>query len=397
MFKRLFIIILISSLMLFIYSPFIAAQSIPDPQFDLKAKSAILMEAKSGRILFKKDSNEKLPPASITKIMTLLLTMEAIDEGRAKLDDMVSTSEHAASMGGSQIWLEPGEELTLENMIKAIAIVSANDACVAVAEYLYGTDEAFVNAMNKKAKELDMKGTYFMNTNGLPPSDPEIQGNHTSANDVALMSRELINKYPRVLDYTGVWIDHLRDGDSFLRNTNNLVRFYKGADGLKTGYTSEAGYCVSATAQREGLRFVAVVMQEKNSKVRFNEAGKLLSYGFNLYRSIKVVKKGDLVIDRIEIYKAKNPMIQAIAKEDLMAAVFRGNEDKLKRQVVIHSDLVAPLKKGDKVGELRVVASDKVIASVDLVANRDVEKGNILQIIIQLLKKFFMNIVNLFN
>jgi len=380
-----------------LFTPFILAEDIPNPQFDLKAKSAILMEAKSGRILYEKNSHEELPPASITKIMTLLLTMEAIDEGRAKLDDVVSTSEHASSMGGSQIWLEPGEEMTLKEMIKAIAIVSANDACVAVAEYLYGTQEAFVDAMNKKAKELGMKDTYFVNTNGLPPTDPEMKGNYTSAHDVALMSRELINNYPQVLEYTKVWIDYLRDGDSFLRNTNNLVRFYNGADGLKTGYTSEAGYCVSATAQREGLRFISVVMQEDNSKVRFNEAGKLLSYGFNIYRSIKVIKKGEVAIDQIEVYKGKEPMIKAVAKEDLNAAVIRGNEDKLTKQIVIKDDLMAPLKAGDKVGEIRVLANNKVIAKTDLVSNRDVEKGNIIQIIIQLLRKFLMNIVNLFS
>jgi len=395
--KRLLGIILIISVCSLLFTPFILAEDIPNPQFDLKAKSAILMEAKSGRILYEKNSHEELPPASITKIMTLLLTMEAIDEGRAKLDDVVSTSEHASSMGGSQIWLEPGEEMTLKEMIKAIAIVSANDACVAVAEYLYGTQEAFVDAMNKKAKELGMKDTYFVNTNGLPPTDPEMKGNYTSAHDVALMSRELINNYPQVLEYTKVWIDYLRDGDSFLRNTNNLVRFYNGADGLKTGYTSEAGYCVSATAQREGLRFISVVMQEDNSKVRFNEAGKLLSYGFNIYRSIKVIKKGEVAIDQIEVYKGKEPMIKAVAKEDLNAAVIRGNEDKLTKQIVIKDDLMAPLKAGDKVGEIRVLANDKVIAKTDLVSNRDVEKGNIIQIIIQLLRKFLMNIVNLFS
>jgi len=395
--KRLLGIILIISVCSLLFTPFILAEDIPNPQFDLKAKSAILMEAKSGRILYEKNSHEELPPASITKIMTLLLTMEAIDEGRAKLDDVVSTSEHASSMGGSQIWLEPGEEMTLKEMIKAIAIVSANDACVAVAEYLYGTQEAFVDAMNKKAKELGMKDTYFVNTNGLPPTDPEMKGNYTSAHDVALMSRELINNYPQVLEYTKVWIDYLRDGDSFLRNTNNLVRFYNGADGLKTGYTSEAGYCVSATAQREGLRFISVVMQEDNSKVRFNEAGKLLSYGFNIYRSIKVIKKGEVAIDQIEVYKGKEPMIKAVAKEDLNAAVIRGNEDKLTKQIVIKDDLMAPLKAGDKVGEIRVLANNKVIAKTDLVSNRDVEKGNIIQIIIQLLRKFLMNIVNLFS
>nr|WP_239559137.1 D-alanyl-D-alanine carboxypeptidase family protein [Sporohalobacter salinus] len=390
-------IILVTFLLCLSFSLTLSAKELPDPEFDLEAKSAVLMEANSGRIIYEKNAHEELPPASITKTMTLLLTMEAIDEGKAELGEVVTTSERAAEMGGSQIWLEPGEEMKLEEMIKAIAIVSANDACVAVAEHLYGTEEAFVNAMNKKAEELGLDDTYFINTNGLPANNSDERGNYTSAHDVAIMSRELVTNYPQVLKYTKIWIDHLRDGDSFLRNTNNLVRFYKGADGLKTGYTSEAGYGVAATAERKGMRFIAVVMKGETSDTRFEEAGELLSYGFSIYRSIPVITQGETVIDAVEIYKGKDPKVEAIAKKDLTAAVIKGNQDNLKRQILVKKDLTAPIKKGEKIGELRVLSNGEKIASVDLVANREVQKGNIIQIMIQLLKKFLLNIVNVFN
>lgn len=397
MIKRIISIILVAFLLCLSFSLTLSAEELPDPEFDLEAKSAVLMEAKSGKVIYEKNAHEELPPASITKTMTLLLTMEAIDEGKAKLDEVITTSEYAAGMGGSQIWLEPGEEMKLEEMIKAIAIVSANDACVAVAEHLYGTEEAFVNAMNKKADELGLDDTHFVNTNGLPVEDSDQRGNYTSAHDVAVMSRELVTKYPQVLDYTKIWIDHLRDGDSFLRNTNNLVRFYKGADGLKTGHTSQAGFGVAATAERKDLRFIAVVMKEETSDTRFKEAGELLSYGFSIYRSVPVIQKGEVAIDEVEVYKGKNPKVKAVARKDLTAAVIKGNEDNLKRQILVKEDLTAPLKRGEKIGELRVLSDGQKIASVDLVANREVQEGNIIQVIIQLLKKFLLNIVNVFN
>ncbi|MGM0472215.1 MAG: D-alanyl-D-alanine carboxypeptidase family protein [Bacillota bacterium] len=396
MFKKIVIISLTVCLVCLI-SFGVIAQEIPDPEFDLEAESAVLMEAKSGRILYEKNPHQELPPASITKVMTLLLTMEALEEGRVSLDDVVVTSEEAAKMGGSQIWLEPGEEMTLQEMIKAIAIVSANDACVAVAEHIYGTSDGFVNAMNRKAKELGLKNTHFINTNGLPPEDSQQRGNYTSAYDVALMSQRLVNRYPQVLKHTQTWIDELRDGESFLRNTNNLVRFYRGADGLKTGYTSEAGFGVTATAQRNGLRFIAVVMREDDSKIRFNEASELLSYGFSIYRSIPVVKEGEVVLEQLEVYKGKDPLIKAVAKADLNAAVIKGSQDELKRQIAVKRELVAPLEKGAKLGELRVLAGEEVIAKVDLVSNRQVEKGNPFQIIKQLVKKFLVSLMTLFK
>ncbi|WP_459840656.1 D-alanyl-D-alanine carboxypeptidase family protein [Halanaerocella petrolearia] len=369
--------------------------AIKKPSFELKSKSAVLMDARSGKVLYSKNSHQKLPPASITKIMTMLLAMEALDEGRVKLTDKVTVSEHAAKMGGSQIWLEPGEEMTLEEMLKAVAIVSANDACVAIAEYLHGTEEDFVAAMNEKAEELGMEDTRFYNTNGLPIDEPEIEGNYTTAHDVALMSRELI-KHKQVLEYTSTWIDHLRDGDSFLRNTNDLVRFYEGADGLKTGYTSEAGFCLSSTASRRGMRFIAVVMNAPNSKIRFAESKKILSYAFSIHRSIQVAKE-DEEIGQVKVFKGKRSELTAVAKENLNVVVVKGEEDNITKQTRLDKEVIAPVKKGDKVGEIVVLKGEKALDRVDLVARSDVEKASLFKIIGQLLRRFISQLLNLFN
>ncbi|AGB40559.1 D-alanyl-D-alanine carboxypeptidase [Halobacteroides halobius DSM 5150] len=378
MIMGLVLIILFSSLM-----PSVAQKN---SGFDLESKSAVLMDAQSGEIIYSKNANEKLPPASITKIMTMLLTMEALDEGEVSLTDEITASEHASKMGGSQIWLEPGEKMTLEQLLKAVAIVSANDACVAIAEHLYGTEEKFVEAMNKKAKELGMKNTYFYNTNGLPIEDSESKGNYTTAYDVALMSRALL-QYPQVLKYTSTWIDHLRDGESFLRNTNNLVRFYNGADGLKTGYTSEAGFCLSATAQKEGMRFIAVVMKAPNSKVRFAEAKKLLSYAFSIHKSLLIAKKGEK-IEQVNVFKGQKQNIAIEAKEDVNVIIKKGEGENLTKQIRVNKEIVAPIKKGDKVGEIVILQGDQVLERVDLVAQEGVEKANIFKITVQLLKRF---------
>ncbi|MCK8816593.1 D-alanyl-D-alanine carboxypeptidase [Natroniella sulfidigena] len=362
------------------------------PDFDLESESAILMDAESGRVLYEKNPHQQKPPASITKIMTMLLTMEALEEGRAQLTDKVPTSEHAAQMGGSQIWLEPGEEMTLKEMLKAIAIVSANDACVAVAEYLYGTEEEFVRAMNQKAEELGMENTYFKNTNGLPITEEGEEGNYTTAYDVALMSRELL-KYPEILEYTSTWIDHLRDGESFLRNTNDLVRFYEGADGLKTGYTAEAGFGLSATASQRGMRFISVVLDAPNSKVRFRESRELLSYAFNIHQAIEIVEK-DLEIDQIDVFKGKDDQVTAIVAEDLTVSVIKGEEGEVKKQIWLDQEITAPIDSGDKVGEVIVLKDGEEIGQVDLVAAEKVEEANLFELIISIFKKFISSLIN---
>ena len=245
---------------------------------EVSAPSAVLMEKETGTVLFAKNEHEKLEPASVTKIMTLLLTMEAIDGGTLRYEDTVTASPHACSMGGSQIWLKEGERLTVDEMLKAVCVVSANDCAVALAEHLAGSEEAFVERMNRRAAELGMNDTTFKNACGLP-----VEGHVTSAYDIALMSRELMLHHPDIRTYTTVWMDTLRDGASSLVNTNKLVRFYDGTTGLKTGSTSAAGYCISATAEREGMELIAVILKGKTSPERFADAQTLLNYGFATY------------------------------------------------------------------------------------------------------------------
>lgn len=359
--------------------------------FNLKSESALLMDFNSGEIIYQKNSNQKLPPASITKVMTMLLVMEALEEGRAKLADTITVSEHAASMGGSQIWLEPGEEMGLEELLKAVAIVSANDACVALAEYLYGTEEEFIEEMNLKAQELGMKNTKFYNTNGLPIKEESGGGNHTTAYDVALMTRELL-EYPRILNYTSRWIDHLRDGDSFLRNTNKLVRFYDGADGVKTGYTTEAGFCLSATAKRKGLRFISVIMNAPSSPVRFSESKELLSSAFNIYRSFLVVETEDL-IGKIKVFKGEEKQVSVVPKEKLRVSVLKGAENNLLKRTILKNQVTAPVDKGDKLGEILIFKGEKEIGRVDLIAKDDIKKAGYLGIIINLWSEFINNLI----
>ncbi len=386
--------VILSFLLIFIC---LATTSIMAAQadFELEAKSAILMEFETGEILYEKEADLELPPASMTKIMTMLLVMEAVEEGRAKLNDKLVVSELAASMGGSQIWLEPGEEMQLEEMMKAIAIVSANDACVAVAEYLYGTEDAFVKAMNDKARELGLKNTYFYNTNGLPTDNPDIQGNYTSAHDLAVMARELL-KYPKVLEWTSTWIDYLRDGSSVLNNTNRLVRFYMGADGLKTGYTEEARFCLTSTAQREGLRFIAVVMGEENSSTRFEESGKLLTYGFGLFQGLKVAKANDL-IEEISIFNGKKEIANAIVEKDLIMPVRRGREDEISKSIEINDNIHAPLQKGDKIGEIKVYKGNLLMKTGNIIVDRDVYKASFFQMISRIIQHSIISLVGLFS
>lgn len=358
--------------------------------FKLKSESAVLMDFNSGKIIYQKNAHKKLPPASITKIMTMLLIMESIEEGRIKLTDKIIVSEHAANMGGSQIWLEVGEEMKVEELLKAVAIVSANDACVAIAEHIYGTEEEFIVQMNQRATELGMKDTKFYNTNGLPIKEEKI-GNYTTAYDVALMTRELVT-HPKILDYTSRWIDHLREGDSFLRNTNKLVRFYDGADGIKTGYTTEAGFCLSATAEKKGLRFISVIMKAPSSQVRFNESKKLLSSAFSIYRPFKVVKK-DEVITKIKVFKGKKQQVEIVPNEELTISVLRGSEDNLLQRIILKKEVTAPLKKDEKLGQLFILKDEDEIGKVDLVAAERIRKANYFEILINLWGDFINNLI----
>jgi len=365
------------------------------PSFELNAKSALLMEYETGEIIFEKNPLLELPPASMTKVMTMLLVMEALQEGRANLEDKLVVSELAASMGGSQIWLEPGEEMTLEEMMKAIAIVSANDASVAVAEYLYGSESTFVERMNERARELGLKNTFFYNTNGLPPDDPNQQGNYTCARDLAIMARELI-KYQKALEWTSTWIDYLRDGESVLNNTNRLVRFYQGADGLKTGHTEAAKFCVTCTAERDGLRFITVIMGADNSSTRFNEAAQLLSSGFSSYKGLLIAEK-DSLIQEIMINNGQEELARGIMEESLIVPVKKGEEDKINKIISINEKIRAPLNKGDKVGEIRVYRGNLLLKNGDIVIDRKVEKASFFQMVYRIIIKMILSLVSVFT
>lgn len=396
-YSEILIYVLISLLFILIQTSFMVLPVLAEqqPEFDLTAKSAILMETETGEVIYEKNPNLELPPASMTKIMTMLLVMEAVKAGKADFEDKILISERAASMGGSQVYLEPGEEMTLNSLMKSIAIASANDSSVAVAEYLYGTEEDFVERMNERAKELGLKNTYFYNSNGLPPSEDDVQGNYTCAYDLAVLSRELL-KHPRVLEWTSTWIDYLRDGEFVLNNTNRLVRHYKGADGLKTGYTSAAKYCVTSTACQNKLRFISVIMGAERSKQRFKEAAKLLSYGFNTHQAVVIADK-DKVIERINVWNARKKEVNIITPEDIYVPVRKGEEDNISKKIIIDKSVRAPLIKGDKAGKVKVFKGNLLIKDVDLIVDRNVKKASILQMVGRILRLLFNQLKHIFS
>lgn len=336
------------------------------------ARSAILMDADTGTVIFEKNSHDQLPPASITKIMTMLLTIEAIDSGKLKLTDKVRTSEYAASMGGSQIFLEPGEEMTVDDMLKGIAMASGNDASVAMAEKIAGSEEAFVQLMNERAKELGMKDTHFANCNGLP-----VENHYSSAHDIALMSRELL-KHSGITKYTGAYQDYLRKDTEkpfWLVNTNKLVRFYSGADGLKTGYTSEAKFCLSATAMKGGLRTVAVVLGEPNTKTRNAEVASMFDYAFGQYTMKPLYKAGDQ-LGSLKIEKGEVAELPLTATQNYSVLMRKGAKaDEFRHELLMAKEVKAPVKAGQSVGKLVVYQGNEVIKEFDIQAPQDVNKA----------------------
>ncbi len=339
--------------------------------FTIQSQSAILMETSSGEILVDKDSTKPLPPASVTKMMVMLLVMEALESGEISLNDTVIASPEACRMGGSQIWLEPGEEMTVADLMKAVGIVSANDTSYALAEYLAGSHDEFVKLMNKRAQELGLKNTVYVNATGLQP-DGGGQGNITTAYDQAILARELL-KYPAVLQWTGKWIDSLRGGESFLRNTNNLVRFYEGCDGLKTGYTAEAGYCLVATAQRNGVRLIAVVMKAPTSNVRNSEITKLFNYGFSQFKALKLVNSGQ-ILGRTKVTKGMVKEVDLILPQDLTVVLKKDAQSKPEIQINYPPKVRAPLPQGTPVGEIQVLVDGEVKVKMDLVTATEVKE-----------------------
>ena len=337
-----------------------------DP-LDLECKSAILLEANTGTVLYEKNADESLPPASVTKIMTLLLVMEAIEDGRVKYRDMVRASANACSMGGSQIYLRENEEMTVEDMLKSVIIASANDAAVALAEHICGSEDAFVEQMNIKAGKLGMENTHFENTNGL---DDTVQNHVTSARDIAIMSRELI-KYPKVIEYSSIWMDSIRNGSFGLTNTNRLIRFYKGATGLKTGSTDKAGFCISATAKREDMSLICVVMGAETRDIRNSIATKLLDYGFNNYR---VFNADSERIESIPILSGEKASFAA--EYPAVSIVVPKETGKIRAGISVLEKIKAPIKKGDIVGLVSYTDGKEEICQVDIIAVESVEKSS---------------------
>ncbi len=337
----------------------------------LTAKSVVLMEMSSGEILLSKNPDEKLPPASITKIMTMLLVMEALDSGKIKLDDIVTTSKNASSKGGSQIWLKEGEQMTVNDMLKATAIGSANDACTALGEHIAGGETEFVAMMNKRAKELGMNNTNFENPSGL---DDTTENHYSTARDVAIMSCELM-KHEKIKEYTTVWMDSLRNGETELVNTNRLVRFYEGTTGVKTGTTSKAGYCVSASAKRDGMELVAVVLGSDNSTERFEDAKKLLNWGFANYTVYQPTVDASLITN-VNVLYGKENKISPVTKDIKPILIKKGTEDKITQRVDICLDVEAPVEKGQKLGTVYFETDGKVITSCPIISENYVERRN---------------------
>lgn len=340
----------------------------------LESGGAILIEQKTGQVLYEHNMHDQLRPASVTKIMSILLIMEALDSGQIELTDKVPCTEDAAGMGGSQIWLEVGEELTVDEMLKAICVVSANDCTVAMADYLCGSQEAFVDKMNQRAKELGMNDTTFKNCHGI-----DEDGHVTSAYDIALMSRELLNNHPTILNYTTIWMDTLRNGESELVNTNKLIRNYKGATGLKTGSTSVALYNLSASATRDNMSLIAVVMRAPSTKVRFAEAQKLLDYGFSNFQYKDLATKGT-VLKEADVTKGITSKINLIIENDVGVLVKKGYDKDIEQTVNISENLTAPIYEGQKVGEVVYTLNGQEVGRSNVVAETTVEKNTFFSI-----------------
>ena len=344
----------------------------------LSCPSALLMESTTGKILYEKDINSKRPLASVTKIMTMLLAMEAIDAGKFGYDDMITGSAHAKSMGGSTIFLDEGEQLSVRDILKGIAVASGNDAAVAMAEHIAGSEENFVSMMNDRAKQLGMTNTNFVNCNGLPA-----ENHYSTAYDIALMSRELM-KHEDIFDYTTIWMDSLRNGEFTLSNTNKLVRFYEGATGLKTGSTDEAKFCISATAKRNGMHLIAVIMAAPTSKERQKDASTLLNYGFSNYALHTCATKGES-IDKIHIAKSSSETTEILCGEDLTYLYNKSTAPQISREIVLNEDMKPPYKAGDNAGEMIIKNDGNELARISLVFATDVHKLTLLGTFVQLI------------
>jgi len=356
-------------------------------EIDITSKAALLMDYNTGKIIYALNEHEKLPPASVTKIMTLLLVMEAVSNGKITLDDKVVISEYAAGMGGTQVYLEPGETQRVEDLVRAVTIRSANDAAVALGEAISGSSESFVKLMNDKAKSLGMENTHFSNASGLPTDD-----HYTTAYDIALMSRELL-KYDELEKHLTSYMEEMlvgknKDETQVMVNTNRLVKEYEGTTGIKTGSTSAAGYCISASARRGDLHLIAVILGGQTGAIRFNEAKKLLDYGFANYDSHRIGKKGDL-IKSIPIEKSDVTSVDLVLERDVYALLPKGNKGDVDKEIVNPDTIQSPISKGDTIGELIISLDGKEIDRVNLVAKDDVNNAGFLLILKRTVSSYF--------
>jgi len=350
---------------------------------EVEAPSALLMEKETGSILYAKDEHARLEPASVTKVMTILLVMEAIDSGVLSYGDTVTASAHACSMGGSQIWLKENEQMSVADMLKAVCVVSANDCAVALGEHLCGSEDAFVDRMNQRAKELGMEDTVFKNATGLPAD-----GHVTSAYDIALMSRELMRNHPDIRQYTTLWMDSLRNGESELVNTNKLIRFYEGATGLKTGSTDAALYCLSATAERDGMELIAVIMKGATSAQRFEDAKTLLNHGFSTFALKHVTPETPL--PPIPVTLGTQATVQPIPGDGCTLLLEKAQAGDLQQTVTLAEAVEAPVAKGTQLGLMTVTAGGETVAEIPLLAGEEIPRVTYWQMLLRLLRTAFM-------
>ena len=378
--KRLIIFVLACTVILCASIPASAAE------LNVPAKSALLMDIATGTVLYEQNAHEKLAPASVTKVMTMLLIMEAIDSGKIGWNDTVTVSESAAAKGGSQIYLKVGETMSVTDMLKSVAVSSANDCACALAEHIAGSETAFVAKMNARAQELGMKDTNFVNCTGLD-DDVDAKNHLTSAYDIALMSRELMLKHPDIQKFTTIWMDTVRNGTFGLANTNNLVRFYPGATGLKTGFTSAAGYCLSATAERNGLGLIAVVMGAKTSQERFAGCKSMLDYGFANFALVKPEIPGE---NSVNVKLGTEKSVTAVPAEDVKFLLDKGQVEQVTTQILLEETIAAPVSKGQKVGTLTVRVGEQVLAQVPMVATQTVPRLTWWDMFLQVLQRMTM-------
>ena len=368
-------------LLLFISIPLVKAEEVED--LAPNAKSAIMIEASTGEILFQKNKDEKLAPASMTKMMSMLLIMEEIENGNLKWDEMITTSEKASSMGGSQIFLKVGEKMTVEDLLKGVAIASGNDAVVALAERVSGSEEQFVKRMNIRAKDLGLKNTNFINATGLTADN-----HYSSAYDMSLIAKELV-KHEKILEFTSTYEDYLRKNTKspfWLVNTNRLVRFKEGVDGLKTGFTDEAGYCLTATMKKDNMRLITVVMKEENTSKRSADTTKMLDYGFNIYM-VQTILDEKTTIEKKKVELGKTLTTEIVPKENITILNKKSDDQKNITYKTNINKIIAPVKKGDKVGTIDIIEDNNIISTIDATVKEDISKANILTIYLRNLKE----------